>query len=399
MVAVEPVPPQLLAELMEVPVGAGRGGARRELAQSYERERPRLRAGPHRRRGPAADRTPTSRPTSSGSPTVRCRTGSPPPPSRRWPSWPTASPSPAVRSPPLRGVNVDGVSRLLEQRGYIEVVGHADGPGPAGAVRHHRPLLGTPRARLARAAPGGGGLPARPRGGRRTRPRPPVGARPRRRGGLRRRLTGERLQKVLARVGIGSRRACEELIAEGRVAWTARWPRSAGGSIRPTSRIEVDGALVPVAPELVYYLLNKPDDVITTADDPQGRPTVIDARAGRTPRLRRRPARSAYRGAADLDQRRRAVPAADPSVTRCGQGVRGRSRRGHARTGCAASAAPGRRAGRRASPPRRRWACCRPACCASSSTKDATARSAACARPSAIPFGVSCAPASGRCAT
>ncbi len=42
-----------------------------------------------------------------------------------------------------------------------------------------------------------------------------------------------------------------------------------------TARVEVDGALVPVAPDLVYYLLNKPDDVITTADDPQGRPTVM----------------------------------------------------------------------------------------------------------------------------
>jgi 23S rRNA pseudouridine2605 synthase len=42
-----------------------------------------------------------------------------------------------------------------------------------------------------------------------------------------------------------------------------------------TARVEVDGNLVPVAPDLVYYLLNKPDGVITTADDPQGRPTVV----------------------------------------------------------------------------------------------------------------------------
>ena len=39
--------------------------------------------------------------------------------------------------------------------------------------------------------------------------------------------------------------------------------------------MEVDGVLVPVAPDLVYYLLNKPDGAITTADDPQGRPTVM----------------------------------------------------------------------------------------------------------------------------
>jgi 23S rRNA pseudouridine2605 synthase len=43
-----------------------------------------------------------------------------------------------------------------------------------------------------------------------------------------------------------------------------------------SARVEVDGALVPVAPDLVAYLLNKPGDVITTADDPQGRPTVME---------------------------------------------------------------------------------------------------------------------------
>ena len=53
-------------------------------------------------------------------------------------------------------------------------------------------------------------------------------------------------------------------------------PATLGQRIDPaTARVELDGALVPVAPDLVYYLLNKPDGVITTADDPQGRPTVI----------------------------------------------------------------------------------------------------------------------------
>jgi 23S rRNA pseudouridine2605 synthase len=42
------------------------------------------------------------------------------------------------------------------------------------------------------------------------------------------------------------------------------------------ARIEVDGVLLPVAPDLVYYLLNKPTGVITTASDPEGRPTVLD---------------------------------------------------------------------------------------------------------------------------
>ena len=49
-----------------------------------------------------------------------------------------------------------------------------------------------------------------------------------------------------------------------------------GRRVDPTAaRVEVDGVLVPVAPDLVYYLLNKPDGVVTTADDPQGRPTVV----------------------------------------------------------------------------------------------------------------------------
>ena len=53
-------------------------------------------------------------------------------------------------------------------------------------------------------------------------------------------------------------------------------PATLGQRIDPaTARVELDGALVPVAPDLVYYLLNKPDGVITTADDPQGRPTVM----------------------------------------------------------------------------------------------------------------------------
>ena len=87
---------------------------------------------------------------------------------------------------------------------------------------------------------------------------------------------GERLQKVLARLGFGSRRACEELIAEGRV--------TVGGEVAVLGRrgdveddeVAVDGAVVGIRPGLVHYLLNKPAGVITTADDPQGRPTVME---------------------------------------------------------------------------------------------------------------------------
>jgi 23S rRNA pseudouridine2605 synthase len=80
---------------------------------------------------------------------------------------------------------------------------------------------------------------------------------------------------VLARAGFGSRRACEELIAAGRVRVNGTVAVLGHRVDVATARVEVDGSLVPVAPDLVYYLLNKPDDVITTADDPQGRPTVM----------------------------------------------------------------------------------------------------------------------------
>ena len=86
----------------------------------------------------------------------------------------------------------------------------------------------------------------------------------------------ERLQKVLARAGLGSRRACEELIAEGRVTVDGDVAVLGRRVDVTTARVEVDGVLLPVAPDLVYYLLNKPAGIITTAADPQGRRTVMD---------------------------------------------------------------------------------------------------------------------------
>jgi 23S rRNA pseudouridine2605 synthase len=87
---------------------------------------------------------------------------------------------------------------------------------------------------------------------------------------------GERLQKVLAAVGYGSRRVCEELIAEGRVTVDGE-VAVLGRRVDPkTAQVEVDGVPVSVRPGLVYYLLNKPRGVVTTASDPQGRPTVLD---------------------------------------------------------------------------------------------------------------------------
>jgi 23S rRNA pseudouridine2605 synthase len=86
---------------------------------------------------------------------------------------------------------------------------------------------------------------------------------------------GERLQKVLARTGIGSRRVCEDLVAEGRVKVNGEVAVLGRRVEAATDLIEVDGVAIGVAPGLVYYLLNKPTGVVTTADDPEGRPTVV----------------------------------------------------------------------------------------------------------------------------
>lgn len=88
--------------------------------------------------------------------------------------------------------------------------------------------------------------------------------------------TGERLQKVLAQAGIGSRRACEILIEEGRVSVNGEIAQL-GRRVDPAHDVvEVDGSQIGVRPGLVHYLLNKPAGVVTTAADTHGRPTVVE---------------------------------------------------------------------------------------------------------------------------
>ena len=87
---------------------------------------------------------------------------------------------------------------------------------------------------------------------------------------------GERLQKILARIGLGSRRVCEGLIEEGRVIVNGE-PAILGARVHiETDIVEVDGVQYSLLPDAVTYLLNKPQGVVTTASDPQGRPVVID---------------------------------------------------------------------------------------------------------------------------
>ncbi len=85
----------------------------------------------------------------------------------------------------------------------------------------------------------------------------------------------ERIQKVLAAAGVASRRAVEEMVAEGRISVNGQ-PARLGQRIDPEhDAVEVDGVPVGLRADLVYYLLNKPSGVVTTASDPQGRPTVV----------------------------------------------------------------------------------------------------------------------------
>ena len=87
---------------------------------------------------------------------------------------------------------------------------------------------------------------------------------------------GERLQKVLAVHGWGSRRVCEDMIAAGRVAVNGEVAVLGRRVDIDHDEVTVDGAPIGVRPGLVYYLLNKPTGVITSASDPQGRPTVVE---------------------------------------------------------------------------------------------------------------------------
>jgi 23S rRNA pseudouridine2605 synthase len=83
-----------------------------------------------------------------------------------------------------------------------------------------------------------------------------------------------RLNAYLASAGIASRRASEEVIRAGRVTVNGR---SAGLAtiVQPGDRVEVDGETIEPEP-LAYVLLHKPAGVVTTARDPQGRPTVVE---------------------------------------------------------------------------------------------------------------------------
>lgn len=87
----------------------------------------------------------------------------------------------------------------------------------------------------------------------------------------------ERLARFLAHAGVASRRHAEVLIAEGRVQVNGATVTTQGTRIDPArDRVLVDGKPVQASERLVYIMLHKPAGYVSTASDPQGRPTVLD---------------------------------------------------------------------------------------------------------------------------
>ena len=89
-------------------------------------------------------------------------------------------------------------------------------------------------------------------------------------------MATERLQKLISRAGLASRRAAEDLIRAGRVTVGGEVAHLGQQADPVEDRVEVDGIPLPVNPDLVYWLVNKPLGVISTASDPEGRPTVLE---------------------------------------------------------------------------------------------------------------------------
>ena len=84
-----------------------------------------------------------------------------------------------------------------------------------------------------------------------------------------------RLQKVLAAAGVASRRASEQLISDGRVEVNGRTVSAQGLRVDPgTDVIRVDGSRIPPPRRHVYLVFNKPRGVVSTMEDPEGRPSI-----------------------------------------------------------------------------------------------------------------------------
>ncbi len=96
---------------------------------------------------------------------------------------------------------------------------------------------------------------------------------------------GERIAKVIARAGVCSRREAERMIADGRVAVDGKTLTSPAVTVGPDNRVAVDGHPLPAPEPPRLWRYHKPAGLLTTARDPQGRPTVFDRLPNDLPRV------------------------------------------------------------------------------------------------------------------
>ena len=90
-------------------------------------------------------------------------------------------------------------------------------------------------------------------------------------------MSVERLQKILSRAGIASRRAAEQMILDGRIAVDGKIITELGAKFDITvNKISVDGKIISYSEDKIYILLNKPQNVLSSAKDDRGRKTVVD---------------------------------------------------------------------------------------------------------------------------
>ncbi|MGY3390078.1 23S rRNA pseudouridine2605 synthase [Bradyrhizobium sp. USDA 3311] len=109
--------------------------------------------------------------------------------------------------------------------------------------------------------------------------------RPRREEAPKPKKAGERIAKALARAGLASRRDAEEMVTQGRVAVNGRVINSPALDITPNDVVTVDGKPLPPRERTRLFLYHKPRGLMTTHDDPEGRPTVFDNLPEGLPRL------------------------------------------------------------------------------------------------------------------
>ena len=189
-----------------------------------------------------------------------------------------------------------------------------------------------------------------------------------------------RLNAYLARTGIASRRGADELIKTGRVRVNGVYA-GLNTFVQEGDVVDLDGRLL-VPQALAYVLLHKPAGVVTTASDPHGRPTVVDARRARVARRPGRPPRRGHDRRAPAHERRGPRAPARTSALRGGEGLRGRGRR---RTVGRSARRPSSAASSSTTASRRRPTRAGSALHSSSSrfTKAASTRSSACSKRSA----------------